>query len=90
LKKHKKFMDKKQTPYTPAVSLFYALRTALELMEKNGGIEKNIARHAAGAKYTREQLVSLGFELLAETGMSRTQSLHQERQVRRDKEEAHG
>jgi aspartate aminotransferase-like enzyme len=38
---------KNQTPYTPAVSLFYALHTQLVRMEANGGIEGRWGRHDA-------------------------------------------
>lgn len=68
LKKYKKFSsERSQTPYTPAVSLMYALQEALNIVEKNG-LEATIKRHEDGAKHTRDSLTGLGFELLAEEG----------------------
>lgn len=67
-KKYKKFSDeRRQTPFTPAVSLIYALQEALNEVKKNG-LEGTIKRHEEGAKYTRDSLVELGFELFAEKG----------------------
>jgi len=34
--KAKKFLEKGQTPWTPAVSTFYALDAALELLHREG------------------------------------------------------
>ncbi|VVB66744.1 2-aminoethylphosphonate--pyruvate transaminase [Candidatus Gugararchaeum adminiculabundum] len=64
----KKFMEKKQTPYTPAVSLFFGLKAALERMERDGGYSANVKRHAEAAQYAREQAQKLGLKLFAEDG----------------------
>lgn len=67
-KKYKRFSDeKKQTPFTPAVSTLFALQEALNEVEKNG-LDATIKRHAEGAKHTREAVKKLGFRLFAEEG----------------------
>ncbi len=63
---------KNQTPYTPAVSLFYALHAQLVRIAANGGIEQRWARHDAmrqsverwAAKAGKER----GIEFLPELG----------------------
>ncbi len=61
--KAKSFFEQKgQTPWTPAVSTFYALDTALELVEREG-LTNVFARHARVAKAAREGIKSLGLSL---------------------------
>jgi aspartate aminotransferase-like enzyme len=62
LTKIKEFHKKNETPFTPAVPLFYALQEALKML-KEEGIEKRIRRHMDCAKSMREGLKSLGFKL---------------------------
>lgn len=61
----KKFLDKKQTPYTPAVSLFYALDEALDLMTREG-LQAILARHKRLAAYFRNEVRALGLRILPE------------------------
>lgn len=61
----KKFADKGQTPWTPAVSLFYALGVSLEMV-KDEGYQNVIARHARLAAYTRKRMQDLGLTLYAD------------------------
>jgi aspartate aminotransferase-like enzyme len=56
---------KGQTPWTPALSLFYALDVALDLLEQEGW-EQVYARHARIGAYTRRGVKALGLELLAD------------------------
>jgi len=61
--KAKKFLEEKgQTPWTPAVSTFYALAVALELIEQEG-LPNVFARHARVAKAARDGIKSLGLSL---------------------------
>jgi len=60
----KKYQDRGQTPATPAVSNFYALDTALSLMEKEG-MERIFARHRRMGALTRRAIKDMGLELLA-------------------------
>jgi aspartate aminotransferase-like enzyme len=52
------------TPFTPAITLFLALQTALQIM-RDEGIENVVARHAANASAVRAATTALGLELLA-------------------------
>jgi aspartate aminotransferase-like enzyme len=60
--KAKAFLEKGQTPWTPAVSTFYALEVALELIEQEG-LSNVFARHARVAQLVRQGVKALGLEL---------------------------
>jgi len=59
---YKKSLEKKQTPYTPALPLFFALKEALVVI-KEEGIEKRIERHRRLAKVVRDAVTDLGLSL---------------------------
>lgn len=59
------FSQKGQTPITPAVSLFYALDTALQMMEDEG-LQQIWERHHRLGEYTRREVKRLGLELFSE------------------------
>ena len=59
------FAEKGQPPFTPAVSLYYGLDVALEMMDKEG-MEGINNRHHDIADYTRGKVKALGLQLLAE------------------------
>lgn len=61
----KSSMKSGQTPWTPAVSIFYALDTALDMMLKEG-LSNIIARHERLARMTREGVKALGLSLFAD------------------------
>ncbi|MBI4311968.1 MAG: alanine--glyoxylate aminotransferase family protein [Chloroflexi bacterium] len=61
----KRYLQRGQTPWTPAVSVFFALDASLELIDKEG-MESVFTRHAVVAKKTREGVKSLGLKLLAD------------------------
>ena len=63
--KAKNSLEKGQTPWTPAVSIIFALQVALDMMLKEG-LTNVIARHARIGKATREGIKSLGLSLFAE------------------------
>jgi len=65
LGKAKSSAEKGQTPWTPAVSIYYALDVALEMMLKEG-LESIFARHARIGELTRQQVKALGLEILAD------------------------
>jgi aspartate aminotransferase-like enzyme len=54
-----------ETPWTPAISLFYALQAGLRLMREEG-LEHVFARHERLARLTREGLAELDLRLLAD------------------------
>ncbi|OGO51391.1 MAG: class V aminotransferase [Chloroflexi bacterium RBG_16_68_14] len=63
--KAKEFLAKGQTPWTPAISLFYALDVALRQLVAEG-IDGIVERHQRIADLTRTGVKSLGLELLAD------------------------
>jgi aspartate aminotransferase-like enzyme len=69
--KAKSFAERGQTPWTPAVSLYYALDKALDMMDAEG-LEQITSRHAALGDYTRARVQSLGLKLLAGPHASNT------------------
>ncbi|MCJ7575275.1 MAG: alanine--glyoxylate aminotransferase family protein [Dehalococcoidia bacterium] len=60
--KAKDFLQKGQTPWTPAVSIFYALDVTLDLMLSEG-LDNIFARHARVARTARDGVKSLGLSL---------------------------
>jgi aspartate aminotransferase-like enzyme len=62
--KARDFLQKGQTPWTPAVSIFYGLDVALEKIAAEG-MESVYARHAKIGRMVREGVKALGLELLA-------------------------
>ncbi len=63
--KAKESADKAQTPWTPAVSLFYAMQVALQMLERDGWDEV-YARHVRCAEVARRGVKSLGLQLQAD------------------------
>lgn len=64
LGKHRDSLAKGQTPWTPAVSIFFALDVALDLLEQEGW-ESVYSRHQICGDLTRAGVKRLGLELLA-------------------------
>jgi aspartate aminotransferase-like enzyme len=60
--KAKDYFQKGQTPWTPAVSVFYALDVTLDLMLREG-LDNIFARHARVAQTARNGVKSLGLSL---------------------------
>ncbi len=65
LGKHREVLPKGQTPWTPAVGLFFQLEAALELMAAEGW-PAIYARHAACGAASRAGLAAMGFQLYAD------------------------
>ncbi|TMB95833.1 MAG: alanine--glyoxylate aminotransferase family protein, partial [Chloroflexi bacterium] len=65
LGRHREALPKGQTPWTPAMSIFFGLDVALERMSKEG-MESIFTRHSRMGRLTREGVKSLGLELLCE------------------------
>ncbi|WMW24777.1 alanine--glyoxylate aminotransferase family protein [Methanolobus sediminis] len=63
LKAYKKSGDKSQTPYTPAVPLFFGLQEALHIV-KEEGMPARINRHATCAEAVRAAVAAMGIEML--------------------------
>jgi aspartate aminotransferase-like enzyme len=65
LAKHRDAIPKGQTPWTPAVGIFFQLDAALGIMEAEGR-EATYARHAACGAAARAGLRAMGFDLFAD------------------------
>lgn len=67
MKKYRKSGEKEppETPYTPSVSLTYAMREALHIIMEEG-LEERILRHKLAAKATRAGVKALGLDLFAQ------------------------
>ena len=65
LGKAKDYLARGQTPWTPAVSVFYALEASLKKI-LDEGIENVYTRHKSLAEKTRTQVKGLGLEVLAD------------------------
>ena len=59
---HRKSAEKGQTPYTPAMPLFFALEEALKLLEVEG-LEARIDRYSVYATSIRAAVQAMGLEL---------------------------
>ncbi len=63
--KAKSYLEKGQTPWTPAITTIFALSVSLEMMLKEG-LANIIARHARVGQSARDSIKSLGLSLFAE------------------------
>ncbi len=63
--KYRDYAKRGQPPFTPAVSLYYGLDKALDMMAEEG-FEQTQARHAHIGDYTRAKARALGLKMLAE------------------------
>jgi len=61
----KKFLEKGQTPWTPALTTLYALAAALELFQQEG-LANIVVRHTRVGAKTRQEVKSLGLSLFPE------------------------
>ncbi len=64
LRTYRTYAQRGQTPYTPPISVVYALDVALARMQAEGR-EAIFARHAELGAYTRQQVRELGLSILA-------------------------
>lgn len=69
LGKAKSYLERGQTPWTPAVSVFFAMDAALEMMLREG-LEGIFSRHARIGALTRKLVKELGLELLADESVA--------------------
>jgi len=63
--KAKSYLEKGQTPWTPALSIVFALSVSLEMMVEEG-LPNIVARHARIGKTVRDGVQSLGLSLFAD------------------------
>jgi aspartate aminotransferase-like enzyme len=62
---YKKWMEKNQTPYTPALPQLFGLKTSLKILLDEIGLENNFKRHKILRDAVREGVKAIGLELLA-------------------------
>jgi aspartate aminotransferase-like enzyme len=63
--KAKQYLEKEETPWTPAITAVYALTVGLDILMKEG-LQNIFARHARVAKATREGVKALGLKQVAD------------------------
>ncbi|MFA6214872.1 MAG: aminotransferase class V-fold PLP-dependent enzyme [Candidatus Micrarchaeia archaeon] len=68
MKKYKKDMDGNQTPTTPAVSVMFSMKAAIDYINERGGFDAHRAKHAAAAEKSRKFVESIGYKVFAEAG----------------------
>lgn len=73
IRKYRKYAQNtpSETPYTPSVSLMYAMREALNVVMEEG-LESRIKRHQLAATATRNGVKAIGLELFAKEDVSST------------------
>lgn len=64
-----------QTPFTPAVSIILQLSKKLEMIEKSGGLKKQIEKVKNIAIYFRKKISKFNFEIVAENCSNATTAL---------------
>ncbi len=92
----KSYLERGQTPWTPAISTVFALSVSLEMMLKEG-LPNIVARHARVGKTARQGVKSLGLSLFAEedyasntvTAVSSSDGLDTKKLLRTLREEFH-
>ena len=65
----KRYLERGQTPWTPAVSVYYAMDVALNLLVKEG-MESVFERHARIAQMCRDGVKELGLQLFADEAVA--------------------
>jgi len=64
---HYATQEQDNTPFTPAIQVLHAMRTALVELEQEG-VAARIARYAANARVLRQGMAALGFDVLVPEG----------------------
>jgi aspartate aminotransferase-like enzyme len=65
LQGYRRDFERGLTPYTPALSLYYGLKAALEMLEREGGV-CTMQRHALMGRMCRTGIKAIGLELLCQ------------------------
>src|SRR5205085_11502585 len=69
LERHRQYLGElRQTPFTPAVSSFFALETALDELYEQGGVPARRELYRKRALRIRRVFADLGFESFTNTG----------------------
>lgn len=62
---YEKFLEKGQTPWTPAITILFGLKKGLDKILKEG-VKENFKRHAKIGDYVRKRVKKMGLQLLPE------------------------
>lgn len=65
-----------QTPWTPAVGILRQIHQRLKEIDSNGGVDVEVARTATLAKYFRDRIKHLPFEIVSESLSNAVTPLH--------------
>ena len=76
IKSHLKDMERGQTPFTPAVGILLQIHARFEQIERDGGIKVENERSAYLAKYFREKIKDLPFEITSNSLSNAVTPLH--------------
>ena len=76
LKDALKNQERGQTPFTPAVSILLQINARLKEIDRNGGVDVEVARVARLATDFRERIKGLPFELVSESPANGVTSIH--------------
>ncbi len=68
LSRYRRYLDEDQTPFTPAVSAFFALETALDELAEQGGVPARRELYRRRNLRIRRVLTDLGFVSFTNTG----------------------
>jgi aspartate aminotransferase-like enzyme len=69
LRRHKKrYEQDQQTPNTPAITLFWSLQKAFDVLDRKGGLAGAVKRHMEASEHVRARLTKMGFPLIPEKG----------------------
>ena len=71
-----KNMERGQTPWTPAVGILLQINARLKEIDAQGGVENEIARIGGLARYFREGIKDLPFEIVSESLSNAVTPLH--------------
>jgi len=72
--------ERGQTPWTPAVGILLQINGRLKEIKRTGGVDSEIQRTEALAKYFREQIKDLPFKIVSESLSNAVTPLHPETQ----------
>ena len=76
LKSALKNQERGQTPFTPAVGILLQINKRLKEIEKNGGVEEEVAKVAMLANDFREKIKDMPFEVVSESPANGVTAVH--------------
>lgn len=68
--------ERGQTPFTPAVGILRQINARLNEIDQAGGVESEISKISSLAKYFREKIIDLPFEIVSQSLSNAVTPLH--------------